>query len=285
MSYRFLAVRLAALLAFGLSGCKSKEAAQNPAAAAPSVAPEPKAVPDAAVEQALNPGHEKPYSGPVGHVSGTVHASGDPPPSQPDVLAKIPEGRCDDARAFYGKLFREGPNRELGDVLIAVTGYKGFLPAEGESKTVTIRGCAFESRTIALTFGQTIHVLNKGGETFIPELLGVKSGAMMVAVPGGDPVKLFPDRVGQYALLDQSRGYARADVYVLKYPTVAVTGLDGKFSLTGIPVGEVLVSALLPATGQTAQQRVVIRAGETANVDFVLPFSGASRAAPSGSAR
>lgn len=270
-----------------LPGCRSREGAGNaPPKEAPSVRePEPKVVPDAAIEESLNPGREKPYSGPVGHVAGTVRASGDPPPSRAEVLAKIPQNSCADARAFYGRLFREGPNRELGDVLVAVTGYKGYLPPQGATKSVVVRGCAFESRTIALTFGQTLSVFNKGGETFIPELRGARSAALIVAVPGGDPVKLFPDRVGRYELVDRSREFARADVFVLKYPTVSVTGIDGKFSISGIPPGEVMVSALLPATGQTVQQHAVIVAGETANVDFVIPYTAAAQPAPSGSAQ
>jgi hypothetical protein len=268
-------------------GCRGKEAAQGtPAKGTPSAAaPELKVVPDAAVEQALNPEHEKPYSGPVGHVKGTVRASGDAPPIRADVLAKIPQDKCADARAFYGKLFREGPNRELGDVLVAVTGYKGYLPPQGATKNVVIRGCAFEARTIALVFGQTLSVFNKGGETFIPELRGARSAALIVAVPGGDPVKLFPDRVGQYELVDRSREFARADVYVLKYPTVSVTGIDGAFSITGIPPGEVLVSALVPPTGQTAQQRVTIVAGETKTVDLVIPWSAPGETPPKSSAQ
>jgi hypothetical protein len=200
-------------------------------------------------------------------------------------LAKIPRGRCEDARAFYGKRFREGPHRELGDVLVAVTGYVGYVPPREQFKTVVARGCSFESRTVVLTFGQTLHVLNRGSETMIPDLRGSKSAAMMVAIPGGDPVTLFPDHVGRFELVERSAEYARADVFVLKYPTTAVTGIDGKFSITGIPAGDVTVSALLPATGQTVQQRVTIVAGETAKVNFTIPWTAAPNAAPSASAK
>lgn len=286
MSFRFAARFLVTATVVSISSCRSKEAVHDaPAPSAASArAPEPKVLSDAAVGQALNPANEKPYSGPVGHVSGIVHATGDAPPPDPKALAKIPRGKCDDARAFYGKGFREGPHRELGDVLVAVTGYTGFVPPTESVKTVVVRGCAFESRTVALTFGQTLHVLNKGGEAFMPELRGTPSAAIMVAIPGGDPVKLFPNHVGQFELVDRSGGYAHADVFVLKYPTTAVTGLDGKFSISGIPAGEVTVSALLPATGQTAQRRISIVAGETAKVDFELPFKAEPVAAPSASA-
>src|SRR5262245_21866123 len=109
-------------------GCRAKETVSNAPGSASAPTPDPKVLPDAAVRQALNPAEAKPYSGPVGHVSGTVHATGDAPPPDPLTLAKIPPGKCEDARAFYGKLFREGPHRELGDVLVTVTGYEGYLP-------------------------------------------------------------------------------------------------------------------------------------------------------------
>ena len=48
----------------------------------------------------------KAYAGPRGTVRGRVIAIGDPPPDQPEVLAKIPE-QCGKGREAYAKLFRE----------------------------------------------------------------------------------------------------------------------------------------------------------------------------------
>lgn len=232
------------------------------------------------VRQALNPKGEKPYSGPIGSVAGTVHVSGDPPPEVP--LPGLPPGKCEDGKAFYGKLFREGPGRTLGDVLVAVTEYHGFLPASGPVKTVTVQGCAFESRTIALVFGQRLEVKNRGGEAIVPELKGAAQAALIVALPGGDAVKLFPPRVGRYELVDSVHEFMRADVFVLKFPTVAVTGMDGKFEISGIPAGDVTVSAYLPALKKTVNQRLKIGAGETASVDLTIPFDAKALApAPS----
>jgi hypothetical protein len=278
---------LSVLLVQGAAGCKSRataaldltpSASAIPSAKAAPAIPEVPAVSPELVHAAVNPDSEKPYSGPIGGARGTVHISGGTAPELPEVLRQISPGRCADARAFYGKLFREGPNRELGDVLVAVTGYKGYLPAQGPAKVVIARGCAFESRTIALVFGQRLDVRNLGGETFIPRLVGAAQAALVVAVPGGDPAKIFPNRVGQYQLQDQTHSFATADVFVLKFPTFAVTGIDGKFDLSGIPAGEVTVSAYLPAIKKTASQKVNIVAGETANVDFTIAFDGVATA-------
>lgn len=235
-------------------------------------------IPDEEIRQALNPKGEKPYSGPIGSVAGTVHVSGDLAPEVP--LPGFKAGKCEDGKAFYGKLFREGPGRTLGDVLVAVTEYQGFLPASGPVKTVTVQGCAFESRTIAMVFGQRLEVKNRGGEAILPELKGASQAALIVAFPGGDAVKLFPPRVGQYELSDSVHPFIRADVFVLKFPTVAVTGMDGKFEISGIPAGEVSVSAYLPALKKTVRQRVKIGAGETASVDLTVPFDAKALPVP-----
>jgi hypothetical protein len=280
-------------LLLACTACRSKStaASEEGAAAAGSNAPrapELHAVASAALETALNPAHEKPYSGPIGAIRGVIRTSGDPAPDLPDVLAKIPAGKCDDARAFYGKLFREGPGHELGDVLVAVTEYKGFIPAPSDTKIVVARGCAFESRTIAMTFGQHMGVKNRGGETFIPRLVGAPQAALVVALPGGDPAMLFPPHPGQFLLQDKTHEFALADVFVLKYPTVAVTGLDGVFEIKDIPAGDVLVSAYLPATDERVSARAKITAGETATLDLTIPFEAAKhpvQPAPSASAK
>lgn len=288
MAYRFSSEAVLVLFV-ALTGCQSKPSVESTAPSAQPAAPAAPSgtmgmtIPEAELRQALNPKGEKPYSGPIGTVSGTIHVSGDAASEVP--LTGFKPGKCEDGKAFYGKIFREGPGRTLGDVLVAVTEYRGFLPASGPVKTVTAQGCAFESRTIAMVFGQRLEVQNRGGEAVVPELKGAGQAALIVAMPGGDTVKLFPPRVGQYELVDAVHEFMRADVFVLKYPTVAVTGLDGRFEISGIPAGEVLVSAYLPALKKSVSQRVKVGAGDTATVDLTIAFDAkAQPPAPSPSA-
>jgi hypothetical protein len=72
-------------------------------------------------------------------------------------------------------------------------------------------------------------------------------------------------------------------VFVLKYPTFAVTGLDGKYEITGVPVGEVTVSALLPVVMQSAQAtNVKVEADKVTEVNLEITFDKSMLAPPPG---
>jgi hypothetical protein len=197
---------------------------------------------------------------------------GDPSPPLDLGEIKIPVGTCFAAHKMYKSLFREGANRTLADALVAVTGYEGYLPPPKPLVEVVAKDCAYDRRTIAMMLGQGIAVTNKGPKAVTPQLLGTHTQALLIAVPGGDPIKLFPQKVGLHKLIDRSHEFTFAEVYVVPYPTTQVTGLDGRFSISGIPVGDVKVNALLPALGKTTEREVTVKEGETVEVILELSF-------------
>jgi hypothetical protein len=185
-------------------------------------------------------------------------------------------------------LFREGPGRTLADVLVAATDYgQNYVPAPGPTHRVVVHDCAWQSRTVALTFGQDITVVNEGKQPHVPELLGAHSPARLVSIPGGAPVQLYPMKVGRYNLLDMMNIFMQVDVFVLKYATHAVTGIDGRYAIAGLPAGELTVNAFSPQAGLVEQRKVRLSAGQTAEVDFTLRFDqkqyAAAHPAPSSS--
>jgi hypothetical protein len=271
------------------SGCKQRSQAGGPDAGASAIAPvaslsasaHPPApppvpmasgipIPAASVQVVLNPDGVAPYDGPVGTVEGIVRMKGDPPPK----LHFPIDPKCPRAVEMYESLFREGPGRVVGDVLVAATGYDGYVPAVGTSRRVDVGGCVFESRTVDATFGQNIEVHNIDPATaYLPRLAGARNVAELVAVPHGDPVRLFPSAPGQYALVDDmARDWMYADVFVLKFPTHAVTTTEGRYRITGIPAGKVKLSAYLPVSGSLGEKDVTIRSGQTTTADFELSF-------------
>src|SRR5690242_2363869 len=117
----------------------------------------------------------------------------------PEALAKIPPKCGDAARADYGKLFREGPGRALADVLVGVTGYKGYVPERAPAVRVEAKGCTFQTRTLALTYGQRIEVASMDSETYVPELIGERGQPQIIAMPNNAMVSpVYPTRPGHF---------------------------------------------------------------------------------------
>ncbi len=276
----------------GLAGCKAKPSSeavtvgsvQLPAPIASSLPIDPKAI-----SAVVNPKGEAPYSGPTGTIGGTVTIEGDPAPDMPEVAASIPAD-CASAKETYGKLFREGPGRGVADAVIGVTGYAGYVPEETAAQSADANGCAWSSRTYVLTFGQSLDVRSRDSRPYVPDLMGANLKAQLVALPRGDAIHLYPEQPGRYQLTDSMRLFMLANVIVVKFPTHAVTGLDGHFVVPHVPVGKVKLSALLPATMAITEKEVEVHAGELVEVPLTLKFdrkawdgqrTGAAPSAPS----
>jgi len=229
------------------------------------------AIPEQRIEAVNNATKQALYQGPTGAIEGTVIMTGDIAPDLTPYIDKIPSD-CGVAANTYGKLFREGEGRSVADVLVAATGYNGYLKPKVDHVDLTAHDCAWKKRTLAVTFGQYISVKSTDARPYIPQLLGGPPAALLVAVPGGDAVPVYPNEPGHYVLIDSMRLYSKADVFVVRYPTCDVTGLNGRYRIEGVPVGPVTVSALLPSTSSTSSRQVTVEANATAHVDFSLKF-------------
>lgn len=213
-----------------------------------------------------------PYSGPTGALTGTVRIKGDPPPETPHKYPKECEG---EAGAVYGKLFRVGKDHQLADALVAVSKYQGYVPPKEAAIRVTIKNCAYSTRTIAMTDGQHLEVRNVDDDTttYLPWLDGARMPAGIVATPHGDPVKLYTRGYSRYWLRDQmGRTFMVAHVFHFHFSTTAVTGLDGKYAIEGVPLGKVDVSAMLPSANLLSVSKPFeIKEGDN-HLDLELAF-------------
>jgi hypothetical protein len=274
---------LLALVSLSLvAGCsKARSSGAAPSASSstqPLPAPVASGLPgeEARVSALVNPNGERAYSGKTGTIRGRVLSKGDPPTDVPAKLVHITDPFCESARAEYQKLFRIGPDGGLGDAFVAVTGYRGYVPATKRSARIEARNCFWGTRTIGLTIGQNIEIFSKDREAYVPELLGAPGQPQIVATPGANIASvLYPPNTGSYVLIDNLRLFMTADVLVVKYATFDVTNIDGAFEISGIPVGNVMLSAVLPATGITAQKRVEVTGDKPLEVDLEIAFDAA----------
>jgi hypothetical protein len=61
-------------------------------------------------------------------------------------------------------------------------------------------------------------------------------------------------------------------VFVLKFATFDVTGLDGRFEISGVPAGPVTVNTLLPVLSAIGKKEAQLEANATLELDFELRF-------------
>lgn len=285
MKHRGL-ILLASTVLVGVSaGCDS---CSKPKADPADAAPVATLIPDAAplnattmplkqIQAVVNREGLAAYAGPTGSVEGTLNVDGVPAPEAG--LSSATYTQCPAAEQLYGKDFREGtpekPDgpRWLADAIVVVTGYAGyFIPEKEEAKLVTIEGCGFSTRTITMTFGQRMEVKNLTKEYWAPELDPRQPGALMMATPGGDPVKIYPKQAGRYHLVDHDRKYVIDDLFVLPQPLHAVTDAKGHYRIDGVPVSAKLkVTATHPRIADVAASREIeVRAGVVTRVDLLL---------------
>jgi hypothetical protein len=265
--------------ALAVTSACNKDAAPNSTSSAAPSASAPAApfaigipLPAANIAKVVNPNNAEPYKGPTATLRGAVRIKGDPPPT---TNLTFPADKCGEAAATYGKLFRVGLEGAAADVLVTVLGYKQFVPAREEAKKITIHGCAFNRRTVAMTFGQRLEVANIDQiESYMPYLDGAPRRATMVAVPRGAPVKLSPlEGNAHYMLRDEmAKPFLTSDVFVLNFSTHDVTALDGQYEIQGIPVGKVNVTAFLPAIDNEVEQSLELKEGlNTLDLEIVYP--------------
>jgi hypothetical protein len=227
-----------------LAGCRTEtKSTSNPTASATaSASASASAAPSAATSS-----DRKAFDGPTGTVKGVIRIVGDEPPSTP---FDYPKG-CEAASGVYGKLFRRGQEGQLADALVAVSGYDGYVPPSKEPVKITIKNCAYSTRTIALNRGQPIEIRNLDPLTsYLPHLDGAKAPSTNVAIPRGPAVKVYPSKGPlRFWLRDQmGKTFMLVHVWQLPYATHDVTGLDGRYEIEGVPVGKAKLSVMLPQT-------------------------------------
>jgi hypothetical protein len=236
------------------------------------------ALPPATVDGFVNPAHLPVYQGPTGSIEGTITLTGDPSPDTKNrEYSKCPSGEL-----MYKKLFREGAarpdgSRPIADALVAFTGYTGaYIPETKPARLVSIDNCALSTRTIDMTIGQRLEIVNKmKDKIFAPAFLQLPSPLALVAPPLGEAVNLYPQSPRLYTLYDRfgaGSSYLTGDVYVLVQPLHTVTDLEGHYRIDGVPVGTVKVNGMLGVIEKQATKSVDVHANVVEKVDLELNY-------------
>ncbi|WP_394833018.1 hypothetical protein LVJ94_41600 [Pendulispora rubella] len=157
----------------------------------------------------------------------------------------------------------------LDDAVVALTQYAGRVAEPSPAKRIVFTNDGFPSRTVTMTYGQRLDIVNASDRVLGPSFDQAPMPALMVAPPGGpntqaDPISLHPPHAGYFTLRDRmGNDGVRLDVYVLLHPLHTVSTAGGRYRIDGVPSGTMTVNARVASVGE-AFATVQVAAGTVA---------------------
>lgn len=237
---------------------------------------------DKQIAQIVNPSGATEYTGPTGVIEGTITVKGDPPAHK--TFMTLPKECEASAKSIYAPAYRAGAKGELADALVAVIDVKGFVRPSREDKLVTIKNCAIEPTVIDVSFGQRLMVANADPTPFMPQIPD-KMVIRRLALKDMSPVPILLTQTGAIGMTWLAGALPGTDVpqvtlFVLPNALHQVTNLDGKYRITGVPVGPAKVTATHLGMDEVIKD-VKVEAGKEHKVDITLTYKNPAAAAPS----
>jgi len=166
-----------------------------------------------------------------------------------------------------------GEGHTLGNVLIQITGELPASATDSANETVVIDqvGCLYRPRVVGVRVGQTLEVRNSDGIMhtvhFMPKANDERNEAMpsflkQIRIDFDQPEPAFPVSCALHP-------WMKAWIAVLEHPYFAVTGVDGSFSIGGLPAGSYTAVAWHEKLG-TVEGEFTVTLDESVEVNFVM---------------
>ncbi|WP_394843565.1 carboxypeptidase-like regulatory domain-containing protein [Pendulispora brunnea] len=189
-----------------------------------------------------------------------------------------PRGTAPETGSVEGTIFvwddeAHTSQHPLDDAVVALTQYTGPVPEPGPAKRIVFTDDGFSMRTVTMTYGQRLEIVNASDRVLGPSFDQAPMPALMVAPPrgNGDPLSLHPPHPGYFTLRDRmGNDGVRLDVYVLLHPLHAVSAGGGRYRIDGVPPGPMTVNARVAGLGE-ASATVQVASGTT-RMDLHLEY-------------
>lgn len=285
MSWRWTVCLAVAALSLTLWGCKRQETTvaglpETAATEAPSPAPAetpseaPQEQPSEAPETTAPAPPPTPSGGPSGGgtIQGVVKFAGTPPAPRPINFAA--EKQCaalhGDQVAYYEDLV-VNPNGTLKWAFVYLKEVSGNFPAPSEPLVVDQHGCIFKPHVMGVMVGQPVEFLNSDPLLHNVRAMSKQGQSFNVAQPtqGMKHTETFKTAEMGILLRCDVHPWMSAYLHVMPHPFFAVTGEDGKFTLSNVPPGTYTLVAWHEKL-KTQEQQVTVQAGQTTSVEFTF---------------
>jgi hypothetical protein len=220
----------------------------------------------------------------AGDITGTITLNGTPPDEQINnaIAGDVNCGKLH-PEVVKTQFFVVGPNKELKDVVVSITGISGkSTGASADPIVLDQKGCEYSPYIFAVQTGQKIIVRNSDPAPILhnvhatPIAAGNQEINLPQAAGAADLTMSFPSAENFLKIKCDVHQWMFAYVTVVDHPYFAVSGADGKFKIANVPPGKYTIQAMHRKIngGKPVSKDIEVTDG-TASLDFTLDAPGA----------
>lgn len=210
----------------------------------------------------------------AGSIAGTVTFTGTPPKMRPIDMSKEPSCASQHATPVMTETVVTGAGNTVENTVVYISAGDQPSPAPTTPARYDQKGCQYLPHVAAFQAGQPLEIYNDDQTSHnIHPLATVNAEWNKSQPPGTPPIKASYDKPEFIAVKCNVHPWMHGYFAVMGTAHFAVTGSDGKFSISGLAPGKYTVTAWHEKFG-TATQEVTVAAGEAA-ANFVfkaLPY-------------
>jgi Carboxypeptidase regulatory-like domain len=161
-------------------------------------------------------------------------------------------------------------NGTLPNVFLYIESVPGNFPTP-PAATLDQGGCMYEPHVLGVMVGQTLRIVSQDPTTHNVHFMSKVNRAWNQTQEPGAPPLLHKFSRPEIMIPIHCNHHPWMSAYlgVTSNPFFAVTGNEGTFSIKGLPPGEYTLHAWT-ATFGSQEQKVTVRAGETAEANFTF---------------
>lgn len=206
-----------------------------------------------------------------GSIEGTIHFEGTPPKR-----AKLDMGADPVCAAAHSEpvLAEDGAvndNGTLPNAFVYIKDVPGTFQPPSQPVVLDQRGCMYEPHVLGVMAGQQLRIVSDDPTTHnIHPLCKINREWNQSQPPGAPPLdKKFARPEIMIPVHCNQHPWMSASIGVTSNPFYAVSGSDGTFTIKSVPPGDYTLTTWT-ATFGTQEQKVTVRAGETAHANFTF---------------
>jgi plastocyanin len=245
------------LSAVTITGCKHAPAPTSSGAAASSALP---------IAPPVNPST-------AGEISGVVHFNGKTPPRIPIDMSADPACKLSDLPYLTEQILVT--DQQLANVYIYIKSGAPNYTAIPDAPAVRLnqRGCRYSPHIIAIQQGGSVTFLNSDATVHNIHTMPNQSGnaSLDISEPAGSPprTQVFPTAEVMLPVRCNNHPWMSAFINVAPNPWFAISGADGRFTITGVPAGTYTLAAVHEKLGEQDIQ-ITVPAKSAAQASFTF---------------